>query len=299
MDVTAGFPRQLTDGLWVVGNYFFNLYLVKGEQASALIEVGVSGMIDGAIEQMESLGVRPAFIIATHPHSDHITGLATLKEKYPQALVIAGEGAPEFLAHPKAAAAMIVEDQHMSAFLAAHGIAYGRAPIEEPPSLENCLVAQDGHEMDIGGLTLRFFTATGHSPGKVVVQAPEIDALILSDSLGFRYPGRGVLPLFLTNYIEYMATLDRLEALKPAVVGVAHQGPLVGTQVHEAFEESREVAAGLRNRIVADTRITEEIINDLFNEFYRDELTMYTPENIMNCCRLLVKRAKESADLDS
>lgn len=293
MDVTGGFPRQLTDGLWVVGNYFFNLYLVKGEQASALIEVGVSGMIDGAIQQIETLGIKPAFLVVTHPHSDHITGLNALKEKYPQALVIAGEGAPEFLVHPKTARAMIAEDQHMSAFLAAHGIAYGRPPIDEPPTLENCLIAGDGHEMDLGGLTLRFLTATGHSPGKIVVHVPEIDALILSDSLGFRYPGRGVLPLFLTNYADYMATLDRIEALKPAIVGVAHQGPLVGQQVQEAFEESRRTALHLRNRITADTRSAEEIINDVFNEAYRDELTMYTPENIMNCARLLVKRARE------
>jgi glyoxylase-like metal-dependent hydrolase (beta-lactamase superfamily II) len=295
MDVTAGFPRQLTDGLWVVGNYFFNLYLAKGEQGSALIEVGVSAMIGDAIFQMESLGIKPTFIVATHPHADHITGLTALKEKYPQALVVAGEGAPEFLAHPKGARALMVEDEHMTAFLAAYGVASDRPPLIEPPSLENCLIAKDGDTMDLGGLTLRFMTATGHAPGKIVVHVPEIKALMLSDSLGFRLPSKGFMPLFLTSYNDYLVTLRRLALLKPAVVGVAHQGPLVGAEAEAAFRDAERMAVQLSDRIVADTRSETDIINDLFNEWYRDELTMYTPENIMNCCRLLVKRAKESA----
>lgn len=71
--------------------------------------------------------------------------------------------------------------------------------------------------MDLGGITLRFMVATWHAPGKVIVYIPEIKALILSDSLGFRFPGRGVFPMFLVNYADYMATPERLEKLNPAI----------------------------------------------------------------------------------
>ncbi|MBI5249848.1 MAG: MBL fold metallo-hydrolase, partial [Desulfomonile tiedjei] len=122
------FPKLLTNGLWVVGNYYFNLYLVKGEQAAALIEVGVSAVVDSVTKQLDSLRVSPSFLVVTHPHSDHITGLAGLGEKYPQALVVAGEGAGEFLNHPKAAKGLTIEDRHMADFLTAQGIIPGRAP---------------------------------------------------------------------------------------------------------------------------------------------------------------------------
>ena len=287
------FPKLLTDGLWVVGNYYFNLYVVKGDQASAVIEVGVSSVVDSVTTQLDSLRISPSFIVVTHPHSDHVTGLPGLREKYSQSLVIAGEGASEFLAHPKAAKSIVVEDRHMADFLAAQGIPPGRAPVDEPPSLENSLTANDGDEMNLGGITLRFLTIKGHSPGKIVVFIPELSALILSDSLGFRFPGRGVFPLFLTSYSDYMDGLDRLESLAPKIVGVAHQGPLVGDEVAAAFDESRSRAVELRDKILSDPRSADELAEEIFREIYRDELKMYTEENIMNCARLLVKRSRE------
>jgi glyoxylase-like metal-dependent hydrolase (beta-lactamase superfamily II) len=299
IDNTETFPRRLADGLWVVGNYYFDLYLVKGEQASALIEVGVSAIVDDVIRQLDSFGVSPTFLVVTHPHTDHVTGLDGLKERYPYSLVVAAEGAPEFLSHPKAGQVMAPEDRHMAEFLASEGIKPGRPPIEEPPSLINCLIAKDGDEMDLGGLTLRFIGVTGHAPGKIVVHIPEIDALILSDSLGFRYPGRGFFPLFLTNYADFIHTLDRLRDLRPKIVGVAHQGPLMEAEIDQAFEAAKREAVELRNSIIRDSRDFDDVAADVFNKYYKDECTIYTRDNIMNCAKLVVRRALESAEKGS
>ena len=287
------FPRLLTERLWVLGNYFFNLYFVQGETASALIEVGVSAVVDDVMTQMKENVLHPSFLVVTHPHVDHVTGLEGLMERYPQALVVAAEGAAEFLTHPKTAESCVTEDAHMTRGLESYGIKSARPPVQEPTSLSNCLIAHDGDEMDLGGLTLRFLTAKGHSPGSLVVHVPEIEALMVSDSLGFRYPGRGVLPLFFTNYADYIENLERMRSLKPSIVGPAHQGPLVGQAAAEALEESLKEAVSFRNRIRNDARDTEEIACELFEKYYRDELTLYTEENIRSSVRLVVKRAKE------
>jgi glyoxylase-like metal-dependent hydrolase (beta-lactamase superfamily II) len=226
-----------------------------------------------------------------------VTGLPGLKEAFPDALVVSGEGAADFLAHPKAEPALIAEDYHMSKWLEQRGVKPGRPPLQSAPSLGNSMVARDGDHMDLGGKTLQFLSIKGHSPGKIVVYIPEVNGLILSDSIGFRYPGRGVFPLFLTGYNEHMESLDRLLALEPDIVGVAHQGPLVGKDtVKEGFALVRSEAEKLRAGVLSDNRPHDEIAKELFEKYYRDECSIYTEANIMNCCKLLVKRIKQLED---
>ncbi len=289
------FPRLLTERLWVLGNYYFNLYLLRGERGSALIETGVSAVADRVIAQIEQLGISPTFLVMTHPHADHVTGLQGLMERFPDALVIAGEGAGEFLAHPKTAALIVAEDQHMSQFLAAQGFEHRRPPVQEPPTLQHSLVAKDQDEIDLGGITMGFLKIGGHSPGTIAVHVPELSALMPADSLGFRFPGRGIMPLFFTSYQEYMDALTKLQHLDPAIVGIPHQGPLKGPEVQEAFTEAVSTAQTLRDEIVADPRAPEELAENLFKRYYKDELGMYTPNNILNCMRLVIRRARESA----
>ena len=52
-------PSALTDNLWLLGNYYFNLYLVRGKNGSALIEAGISAIADRVIQQMEALDISP------------------------------------------------------------------------------------------------------------------------------------------------------------------------------------------------------------------------------------------------
>ena len=93
------YPRLLAEDVWLVGNYFFNLYLVRGRSRSALIEVGVSATVDAVIAQLETLSTEPDYLIVTHPHGDHFTGLAGLRTRYPRARVVAGQGAAEGIPH--------------------------------------------------------------------------------------------------------------------------------------------------------------------------------------------------------
>jgi hypothetical protein len=95
-------PLELTADIWLVGNYFFNQYLIRGTRACALVEMGVTAVVDAAIAQLDSLGASPDYLVLVHPHTDHITGLPGLMQRYPGARLVAGEGAREFALHPKA-----------------------------------------------------------------------------------------------------------------------------------------------------------------------------------------------------
>lgn len=288
----ATFPARLDEGLWVLGNSFFNLYLVRGKTASALVETGISATADEVIGQLESLGINPDTLIVTHPHGDHINGLPALRERYPEARVVIGPGAREFLAHPKTAAALVAEDRFMSEFLASQGTRPGRPPIDRPPSVDGATVVSDSETLDLGGLAIRFLHVGGHAIGNILVHVPGRSALMVSDSLGFRIPSVGFFPIYFTGYGDYLATIDRLAALEPRILCLAHQGPLVGEDARKAFRDAREATRSLYEEIRNDPRDEDTVIQELYPRFYRDELALYTPENIIGCCRLIIRRSR-------
>ena len=288
------FPSQVTDNLWILGSDDFHLYLIKGSDACALVETGISATADILLEQLSSMRTEPDFLIVTHPHSDHVTGLDSLRQTFSRATVMAGKGAESFLNHPKAAEIMIAEDHHMAESMASHGLLTRRPLITSPPSLSGCTVMNDGDELDLGGLTIRFLEATGHSPGNILVYIPGLKTLLVSDSMGNRYPGQGFFPTFFTGYADYLATIDHLAALDPMILGLAHNGLFSRSEeIKEIFQKSRETANYVKAYVINDAHDDETIARNLFRIYYHDELTIYSPENILTCCRLLVRRIRE------
>ena len=287
-------PLELAPDIWLVGNYFFNLYLIKGSRACALVELGVTAVVDAVLEQLDSLGVAPDYLVLTHPHADHINGLPGFMERYARARLVAGEGARAFARHPKALPGMVFEDRHIGARLGRLGLPPGRAALETLPFPENHHVITQPEEIDLGGLTLRCLPVQGHAPGNIAVHVPERAALLVSDSLGFHYPGRGFCPLFFTGYRAFVETLAELASLKPAIVGPAHQGVIAGSEVATAFRQARAAAEGVLKTVRDSDEPDEVIAGRLFEKYYVDEFTLYSEANISGCCRLLVRRAREA-----
>jgi len=85
-----------------------------------------------------------------------------------------------------------------------------------------------------------------------------------------------------------------MEGLAPKILCPAHQGPIKGEKVPAALAQARQAALDLMDRAVQETGDDEALAKALFTESYRDEFTLYSRSNIMNCNRLLIKRARES-----
>ena len=91
-----------------------------------------------------------------------------------------------------------------------------------------------------------------------------------------------------------MATIDRLENLNPKNLGLAHNGFFSSRgEIKNIFQNSRQCANDVRRYITENKENDEDIAGDLFQLYYIDELAIYSPENILNCCRLLVRRIRE------
>ncbi len=288
------FPVQIAPGVFMLGNYFFNIFLILGEKKSALFEVGISGVVDAVISQLQGLDIYPDFIIASHPHSDHITGLPGLMQQYPDARIIAAGGAPDFVAHPKAGPLLIKEDAYMSKSLGNFGISPGRPSLEKVPDLRPAELVNKALSLNLGGTTLELSRVDGHSPGNLIAKLADPKIVFSSDSLGFHFPGRGFLPLFFTGAASYVSVLQDIVEFSPAIICPAHQGTLKGVQATQGLQKSLDTTLSLIKQIKASTRADNDLSQQLFGENYKDEFTLYTKENIKNCTALLVKRARQA-----
>jgi len=288
------FPIELDKNIFILGNYFFNLFLIIGSKYSAVFEVGISGIVDSVIKQLEHLDINPDFIISSHPHSDHITGLPGLAKRYPKARIITAAGAKKFIEHPKAAPLLFKEDRFMSKSLAALNIKPGRPPLEKIPDLNVSLVINDKQSIDLGRIKLDLIKVKGHSPGNLIGILNEKKIIFCSDSLGFHFPGRGYIPLFFTRVDSYISTLNFIKEFNPSIVCPAHQGPLLGNAAVRGIQESLDITLSTIKNIKLSTLSDETLAMYLFEQSYKDEFTLYTPENIKNCMVLLVKRSKET-----
>lgn len=289
------FPKQINKHLWILGNGYFHVYLIRGAAASALFEVGVSASAEVTLHQLAALQIRPDYLIVSHPHSDHITGLERLKKAFPAAEVMAGEGAREFVSHPRAAQSAISEDEHVLTAMIARGFDTRVPPVAKAPSLEGCTVVRDGDEIDLGALTVNVLEARGHSPGNILLHIPKTGTLLVSDSLGNHYPGNGFFPTFFTGFKDYLDTIGKIEKNKPRELGIAHNGFFTSPrEIEDILLKARDAAGDVRAYILHSRKNDDEIADDLFGFFYTGALAVYSPANIKNCCRLLVKRVREA-----
>lgn len=288
------YPRKINDNLWILGNDYFHIYLIKGKSACALVETGISATADILLQQLSSMEVEPDYLIVTHPHSDHITGLDYLRNSFPDAIILVGNETESFVTHPKALQSLIAEDLHMIEAMTARGLCSHISAISSTPSLAGCKVVKDEEELNLGDLTIHLLEATGHSPGNIFVHIPSIKTALVSDSLGNYYPERGFFPTFFTGFTDYMNTIDRIEKINPMILGLAHHGLFSkGEDIKDKFQRARKAANDVYTYTINDSRNDEDIANDLFSFYYTDELAIYSSQNILRCCRLLVRRVRE------
>jgi hydroxyacylglutathione hydrolase len=158
---------------------------------------------------LQEQGLRPAAILNTHGHADHIGGNKALKAAYPDAPLIAGRHEAHLLTDA---------DANLSA-------PFGM-PIVSPPA--DRLVAE-GEVLDLAGIALEVREIPGHSPGHVVFVHRSAPIIVFGGDVLFRgsvgrtdFPGGSAALLF-------SGIRDKLYTLPDDTVVYPGHGPVTTT----------------------------------------------------------------------
>ena len=190
--------------------YDVNSTMIIGERDILLIDpqFSLSEAHKLAAEILET-GKRLATIYSTHPHPDHLFGLAVLKQAFPEAKIVA------LPATVNAAKTGWPARQKFWVNTYGRNIP-GPEPVL-PEELATPVLALEGEEFPITG-----GVQGSDGPGNSFVWVPSLRAVITGDIV-FDHVYFGVpRPEPRANWQK---TIDQIAALKPAIVVPGHEGP--------------------------------------------------------------------------
>lgn len=295
-------PLRLSDRVWRLGCYHVPVYLVRGDECSALFEVGITATVPLILAQLASLGVpleEMRYLVLSHAHSDHATGQSGLMVALPSAHLVLSEGSRRFLSKPTTAGAFEVEDAFVSQEVGRRESLseFGPSPDATPLLPDRLHVAAPGDHLQVGGAQVHLLAADGHAPGGLLGHLPEEGVVLASDSAGYCTAAAGpAYPMYFVSYRAYQDTLAWLLKLNPSVLGLGHQLCLQGQAIAEYLTRTTQLLADEREAIrrgYANGLDPENLAMELFARYYRDELTMFPPASALRGCRLLVHRSLE------
>lgn len=214
-----------------------------GDRNWVLIDTGIGGM-SGALESAaaERFGenARPAAIIQTHGHFDHIGALELLAEKW-DAPVFAHELEVPYL---NGSAAYPPPDPSVGGgMMALLSPLYPRGPV----NVSSCLgvLPASGEVPFMPGW--KWIHAPGHTPGQIALWREADRALIAADAfittaqesayaVAVQRPELHGPPMYFTqNWADSKATVERLAALEPELVITGHGPALHGVDMRRAL----------------------------------------------------------------
>ncbi len=150
-----------------------NTYLVVDENTKEGFIVDPGGYNPKLTKKVIDEGIRIKYIVLTHGHADHISGVNEHLDDFPDAKVVVHTNEKPMLEDPRAN----------------QSIMFGSAQ-----TVKGDIFVNDGDELEVGNLKLKFIFTPGHTPGGMCIYVESEDVLFSGDTLFRQSIGRTDFP---------------------------------------------------------------------------------------------------------
>ena len=187
-------------------------------------------------------------IYVTHPHPDHLFGLAVLKQAFPSAKIVALPATIN--------GARTGWPARQKFWFATYGNNIPGPDPVLPEELATPMLTLEGEQFPITG------GVQGDGPGNSFVYIPSLKAVVAGDTVFDRvYFG---VPRDKARE-DWMKTLDQIAALKPAVIVPGHQGPGAKNDVSSLDFMKKYIADWDAN--VAKSKTREDMRSNVLKQY--------------------------------
>lgn len=292
---------KLSENVAVLGNEYFNFYLV-GKQEAALLECGTRAGAAIFKQQWQELGQKPQVkhIVILHSHFDHACGLPVLKELFPDAEVLGSAAAQKFLSKEKIVRGLYKNDAITTELYLKNGIIQVKPDTTELDFLSVDRVVGEGDILKLGdGLEIKFLDAQGHSACSIAAYLETDQAVFISDAAGYRSSKEDLSPVFFQDYDLYISTLNKLKSYPSRFVGVAHGEIPREDQITEFYQKTLQAAEECFT-FIKDSLNQEmdenELAKLLFARYIKGGMTYYPEAMMLDSMHLLIKNVKRKLE---
>jgi len=158
----------------VLGDFQTNCYVLRADGARECVVIDTGLSPEPLVDFLERRGLKPAALIFTHGHADHIAGLNMLRERWGDIEVVIHAGDATMLINPVTNLSMLT------------GMPFSGQAAD--------VVVEEEGPIEYAGLKLEVLHTPGHTPGGICLYCAEGRVLFSGDALFASSIGRTDFP---------------------------------------------------------------------------------------------------------
>jgi len=250
--------------------------LLMGEEYTALFDCGMAHCAEGTIHNIKNAlkGRQLDYLFITHTHYDHIGALPFLRDEWPSLRLVTSQ----------TGAAILLRDTPRRVIRELSTVAANEYNVKidtaySDDAFRADVIVKDGEIIPLGGVSVITLETPGHTRDSLSFFIPELELLIVSETMGFLIPGGAMYPTYLTSFNDVVKSIEKCRKTPCKFLSLPHHG-IVDEDANGFFDKALEAVTDCRDFILDmnEKKLDQEAMFEKYIQKYGDKkLLSYQP----------------------